>query len=238
MVIKFPSLTWTKKLQDDARQMQVELSTILLNKLMLYTELLLKWNRAYNLTAITDPEKILKLHILDSLTVVPYIRGQYILDVGTGAGFPGIPLALVFPRDKFVLLDSNGKKILFLQQVVRSLGLSNVEICHERVEKFKYTNCFATIITRAVGNIADTIAATRHLCCGNGQWLFMKGQYPKQEIQELNMYFNEHCEGQRDFVSNQNVKDLNHYNFTVTIDTQCLKIPNEEVVRHLVRIAK
>jgi 16S rRNA (guanine527-N7)-methyltransferase len=204
---------WLSNLKHDAGKIDVALSDELLKKLAAFTELLLHWNKTYNLTAITDLEDIRKLHILDSLTVVPFIKGPYILDVGSGAGFPGIPLALVLPQFKFVLLDSNNKKTNFLRQAVRHLSLTNVAVYSERAENFQHPTCFNTIITRATGSLLAIIAATRRLCCATGQWLFMKGKYPKDEICELE--------------NNQN-------NFAVTITTQCLKIPEEEMSRHLV----
>lgn len=208
----FPTEKWLNNLKEDAAQIDVDLSATTLEKLVLYTELLLHWNKAYNLTAITDPDGISKLHILDSLTIASYVLGPYALDVGSGAGFPGIPLALVLPQVKFVLLDSNNKKTAFLRHVVRHLSLSNVEVYQERAEKFNYPNCVNTIVTRATSSLLSIVSATQHLICTNGQWLFMKGKYPKDEIFEL-----------------ENAKD----NFAVTITTQCLKIPGVEVSRHL-----
>lgn len=208
----FPTEKWLNNLKEDAAQINIDLSEAVLEKLVLYTELLLHWNKAYNLTAITEPSSISKLHILDSLTVASYVLGPYVLDVGSGAGFPGIPLALVLPQIKFVLLDSNNKKTTFLRHVVRQLSLSNVEVYQERAEKFNYPNCFNTIVTRATSSLLSIVSATQHVRCANGQWLFMKGKYPKDEILEL-----ENAE----------------YNFAVTITTQCLKIPGVEVSRHL-----
>jgi len=214
---------WKEQLGLEAKQIQpgFHLSSDVLEKMAVYTELLLHWNRAYNLTAIDTYEGIRKLHILDSLTIAPYIIGRYILDVGSGAGFPGIPLALTLPQYKFVLLDSNNKKVNFLRHVVRNLSLSNVEVFQERAETFNYYEnnnidkniCFNTIVTRATGSILEIVAATKHLCCANGQWLFMKGKNPESEIQEMTS-----CK------------------FAVTITTQCLKIPGEEVSRNLVCI--
>lgn len=150
-----------------------------------YIDLLLKWNRAYNLIGTDDSEVILKEHIMDSLAIMPYIKGQRIIDVGTGAGFPGIPLALAFPEKQFVLLDSVGKKTRFLTQVVAELQLTNVTVAQERVEKYSPAQCFDHIVARAFGTIDDIIAKTRHLCCSTGSWLLMKGLYPAEELESL-----------------------------------------------------
>lgn len=154
-----------------------------------YLALLQKWNKTYNLTSIDDPAVMTTRHIADSLSISPFLIGQRILDVGTGAGLPGIPLALSHPDKEFFLLDSNGKKIRFLQHVVQTLKLNNVHPVQARVEKFNSTACFSTIMSRAFSSLADFVAKTRHLCCPDGLLLAMKGTYPTDELTALGNEF-------------------------------------------------
>ncbi len=149
-----------------------------------YLELLDKWNKVYNLTAIRDKTDRVIKHILDSLYIHPYVTGDKILDVGSGAGLPGIPLAILFPNKSFTLLDSNGKKTRFLNEVKRALHLSNVTIINERVEAYT-DGLFDTITNRAYGSILDTIQTTKHLLSDNGQWLLMKGQKIEETLESL-----------------------------------------------------
>ncbi len=148
-----------------------------------------KWNKAYNLTAITDPDKMLTHHLLDSLAIAPHLTGDRVLDVGTGAGFPGIPLAFTHPDKHFTLLDSNGKKTRFLVQAVTEFGLKNVEVVQSRVEDFTTEACFDAITTRAVGSVADIISNSQHLLCPDGHWFFMKGLLPEQELERVKQPF-------------------------------------------------
>lgn len=141
-----------------------------------------KWNQAYNLTAVTELDAMVTHHLLDSLSVAPYVHGRRLLDVGTGAGFPGIPLALLYPEKQFVLLDSRGKKTRFLLQLAAELKLLNVEVVQARMEGFSATDCFDVIMCRAVGKMADVVAKTEHVVCAKGQWLMMKGAYPRDEL--------------------------------------------------------
>lgn len=153
--------------------------------LMAYLLLLAKWNQAYNLTAIrTLPEMVTK-HLLDSLAIAPDIHGQHILDVGTGAGLPGIPLAIMFPEKTFVLLDSNGKKTRFLSQVKRSLDLKNITIEQNRVEHYRPELNFDTVISRAFSELSQFIDLTNHLLARDGIWLAMKGHYPSAELAHI-----------------------------------------------------
>jgi 16S rRNA (guanine527-N7)-methyltransferase len=164
-------------------------STELEHQFIFYLQLLQKWNRVFNLTAIRDPKEMVVLHILDSLAVNPYLHGHRILDVGTGAGLPGIPLALLNPEKHFVLLDSNSKKTRFLVQAIAELKLKNVEVVHQRCEDFHPEKCFDTIVSRAFASIEVMLATTAHLCCAKGQFLAMKGVYPEQEMVEISPKF-------------------------------------------------
>jgi len=152
-------------------------------QLLSLLEQLLKWNKAYNLTAITDPKEALTLHLLDSLAVMPFIKQKNIIDVGTGAGFPGLPLAIMLPDVQFTLLDSNNKKIRFIHQQIHLLGLTNATAVHSRVEDYRFQ--FDAVISRAFASLADMITITSHLLADSGRWLAMKGQYSKQEVVDL-----------------------------------------------------
>jgi len=154
-------------------------------QLVTFLTLLQQWNRIHNLTAIRTPHKMVTHHISDSLAITPYIVGQRILDLGTGAGLPGIPLAIMNPQKQFVLLDSRHKKTHFCQQAKRLIGLDNVIVVHARVETWQTTQCFDHIITRAFGTIDDMLKVAKHLCCEHGNFLAMKGDIPNLELAKL-----------------------------------------------------
>lgn len=158
-------------------------------KYLAYLDLLQKWNRVYNLTAICDPKESVLLHIIDSLSIRPYLHGARCIDVGTGAGLPGIPLALSCPDKHFVLLDSNSKKTRFLSQVVFDLHLKNVEIVHARAEDFNPAEKFDSILSRAFASLQAMLECTRHLVSEHGQFLAMKGVYPVDEISAISNEF-------------------------------------------------
>lgn len=158
-------------------------------KLLNYIELLERWNRVYNLTAIRDPKEMVSLHILDSLAVNPYLHGTRLLDVGTGAGLPGIPLALLNPDKQFVLMDSNSKKTRFLTQAIAELNIPNIQVVHERCEKFKPERCFDSIISRAFASLEVMLSTTQHLICQNGLFLAMKGLSPTEELSAISPEF-------------------------------------------------
>ena len=147
-----------------------------------YLHELEKWNRAYNLTAVRDPAEMVVRHVLDALSVNPWLQGTHILDVGTGAGLPGIPLALANPDKQFTLLDSNGKKIRFVHHAVGLLGLANVEPVQARVESWEPSQSFDTIISRAFSTLGEFINGSGHLLNRGGQLLAMKGKLPRDEI--------------------------------------------------------
>jgi 16S rRNA (guanine527-N7)-methyltransferase len=161
-------------------------------RLLQYLALVGKWNRVHNLTAIREPETMLIRHLLDSLAILPYIAGPRIIDVGSGAGFPGIPLALARPDWHVVLLESNHKKAVFLQQARIELALKNVEVAAERVENFHSTDGFDTVISRAFSDLGDFVNLAGHLCgegTNSGRLAAMKGVYPDEELAQLPAQF-------------------------------------------------
>jgi 16S rRNA (guanine527-N7)-methyltransferase len=165
-------------------QMGLDVTPKQQKKLLEYLALLHKWNRVYNLTAIRQPEQMVSNHLLDSLAVLPYLWPQRWLDVGCGAGLPGVVLAVMRPDWMFTLLDSNSKKTGFVQQAVIALGLHNVEVRCERVEKLHVTQKFDGIISRAFAEVTDFVVLTRHLLADDGRWAAMKGA-PEQELARL-----------------------------------------------------
>ena len=148
-----------------------------------YLALLQRWNKTYNLSGIREPGRMLTHHVLDSLTVLPHVLGRRCLDVGSGAGLPGLILALARPAVHWVLLDSNGKKIRFLNQCVRELGIANVEVVQTRVESHAPAAPFDTIVSRAFGSLADLYTAAARLLAPGGVLLAMKGPAPEVEPQ-------------------------------------------------------
>ncbi|BBB15761.1 ribosomal RNA small subunit methyltransferase G [Candidatus Rickettsiella viridis] len=176
-------------LQKQLTQNHLTFSEPVVAKLTDYLLLLEKWGQVYNLTSIRDPNLMIPKHILDSLSISPYLQGTRVLDVGTGAGLPGIPLALTHPNCHFTLLDSNGKKTRFITHVIQKLAISNIDIIQTRVEQFQTNICFDSIITRAFTSLTDFLKKTQHLACQKGIFLSMKGQYPTEEINQLDATF-------------------------------------------------
>lgn len=154
-------------------------------RLLDYIALIEKWNRVYNLTAIREPEKMVSRHLLDSLAVAPHLHAKRLLDVGSGAGLPGIPLALAKPDTHVTLLDSNHKKAAFLNQAVIELKLKNADVCSERVESWQTQNRFDVIISRAFSDMGEFVRITRHLLAPGGMFAAMKGLHPYEEIDKL-----------------------------------------------------
>ena len=148
-------------------------------------EELARWNNRFNLTGITDLESMVTHHLLDSLAVHRYLHGQSIADVGTGAGFPGLPLALVNPERRFTLIDSNGKKIRFVSHAVRTLGLMNVEPLQARVETLRPERPFDTVLARAFAPLPQLLEAVAPLCGSSTRVLAMKGKWPQSELEGL-----------------------------------------------------
>ncbi len=177
--------------------------------LMAYVTELMNWNRVYNLTSVRKPADIVTRHVLDSLTILPHLHGDYILDIGTGAGLPGIPLAIACPEKEFVLLDSSSKKLRFVQQTLGILGLDNVTLEDARIEEYQPEHLFDTITCRAFSDLPDFYRYAARLCADGGRMLAMKGVYPMTEVECLE-------------------------DKTLIDDIVALKVPGLDAERHLV----
>ncbi|EGV4104790.1 16S rRNA (guanine(527)-N(7))-methyltransferase RsmG [Salmonella enterica] len=153
--------------------------------LVAYVDMLHKWNKAYNLTSVRDPNEMLVRHILDSIVVAPYLQGQRFIDVGTGPGLPGIPLAIVLPDAHFTLLDSLGKRVRFLRQVQHELKLKNITPVQSRVEAYPSEPPFDGVISRAFASLNDMVSWCHHLPGEKGRFYALKGQLPGDEIASL-----------------------------------------------------
>ncbi|EAT11286.1 16S rRNA (guanine(527)-N(7))-methyltransferase RsmG [Bermanella marisrubri] len=199
-------------LKTGLKKLQIELSDDKIELLLAYHGLLAKWNKAYNLTAVRDPQDMIGRHLLDSLSILPHVEGERILDVGTGPGLPGIPLAICHPEKDITLLDSNGKKTRFLTQSKIELKLSNITPVQSRIEKYE-APLFDAITSRAFATLEDMVNGSIHLLKSGGYFFAMKGVYPEDEIQQLD-----------DRVS--------------VVDCFVLHVPGEEGERHLVKIKK
>lgn len=154
-------------------------------RLLEFVELLVRWNQAYNLTAVRDPAEMVTKHLLDSLSVLPYVTRGPVEDVGAGAGLPGIPLAIALPHTRFTLLDSNGKKTRFMVQAAAALRLRNVEVVQARVEGYRSTGPFATVLSRAFASLREFLTLAGPSCAAGGRLLAMKGAYPEVELRDL-----------------------------------------------------
>ena len=154
-------------------------------KYLAYVELLGKWNRTYNLSGIRDPERMISYHLLDSLSLLPFLHAEHCLDAGTGAGLPGLVLAIARPELSWVLLDSNLKKTRFLSQAIRELAIPNAVVAQARLEQYEDRQRFNTITSRALGSVADFHRDSRRLLAPGGVLLAMKGKRPEAEIEGL-----------------------------------------------------
>ena len=179
-----------------------------------YLEMLQRWNKAFNLTAIRDPIQMIKLHFLDSAAVHPHIQGaKTVIDVGTGPGFPGIPLAILNPEINFTLLDSNGKKTRFLFQAQSELGLSNTVEINHRVEQYQPESQFDIVVSRAFSAIPDMLAQCEHLLSKDGFFLAMKGKKPDSELSQIDKTYK-------------------------VVNLSRLNVPQIDGERHLIKIVK
>ncbi|MGY3571162.1 16S rRNA (guanine(527)-N(7))-methyltransferase RsmG [Vibrio sp. SCSIO 43135] len=174
------------KLDQLIGQTQLEVSAKQRSQLVGYVEMLNKWNKAYNLTSVRDPMEMLVKHILDSIVVSPHLEGERFIDVGTGPGLPGIPLAIMNPDKTFYLLDSLGKRIRFIKQVLHELGIENVTPIQSRVEEFQPEEKFDGVLSRAFASMLDMVEWCHHLPKHqSGVFLALKGQLPQDEIEQL-----------------------------------------------------
>ncbi len=163
---------------------QLVLNEEAVNRLLHYLDMIVKWNKVFNLTSITEPREMVYLHIIDSLLTAPFLSGKRFLDVGSGAGLPGIPLAILHPEHEWVLLDKNNKKTRFMTQAIAELKLTNAQSVHIRAEDFHPEKCFDGILSRAYATLGEFIKTTRHLICKNGTFIALKGKYPQDEMDE------------------------------------------------------
>ncbi len=191
----------------------LDVSSLQRERLIGYIEMLDKWNKAYNLTSVRNPVDMLVKHILDSIVVSPYLNGERLIDVGTGPGLPGIPLAIMNPDKQFYLLDSLGKRIRFIKQVLHELDIKNVVTVQSRVEEFQPQQKFDTVLSRAFASMTDMVQWCQHLPKPEtGQFLALKGMHPQGEIAELPEWCN-------------------------VISVKTLKVPELDGERHLVILA-
>ena len=177
------------KLGNLLAQAEIQLTALQKDQLIQLVQLLHKWNKAYNLTSVRDPQEMLVKHILDSIVVSPYLQGDRFIDVGTGPGLPGLPLAIINPTKQFVLLDSLGKRISFIRNAVRELGLTNVEPVLSRVEEYQPEQKFDGVLSRAFASLKDMTDWCHHLPKKDGYFYALKGIYHEDEVQELDKKF-------------------------------------------------
>jgi len=172
------------------QRMDLKLSDQVIDQLMTYLNLVEKWNRVYNLTAIRERDEMIKLHLLDSLSILNHVHVKNILDVGSGAGFPGIVLAITKPELKVTVMDSVNKKTTFMQQVKSELALTNLDVVNSRVEDYQPITLFEAVTSRAFSNLKNMMSLTQHTLQKEGVWLAMKSKDVKQEVEafEKNQY--------------------------------------------------
>ncbi len=185
-------LTLSQQLGSGLTQQGLDIDAADQNRLLQFIDLLEQWNKIYNLTSIGNKSQMISLHLLDSLTILPYFISSQpehtiarVLDVGTGAGIPGIPLAICLPRTEFVLIDARIKKIHFIQTVISKLSLTNVTAIHARVEQYQDTEGFEFILSRAFASLQKMLNLCQHLCRTDGKYMAMKGQISQEEIAQL-----------------------------------------------------
>ena len=170
---------------DGLQRMALKLSDQMIDQLMTYLNLVEKWNRVYNLTAIRERDQMIKLHFLDSLSILNHVHVKNILDVGSGAGFPGIVLAITKPELKVTVMDSVNKKTTFMQQVKSELALTNLDVVNSRVEDYQPITLFEAVTSRAFSNLKNMMSLTQHTLKKEGVWLAMKSKDVKEELEEF-----------------------------------------------------
>jgi 16S rRNA (guanine527-N7)-methyltransferase len=176
---------YKSKLAAGIQQLGLDLDVSAIDRLLAYHAMLVKWNKAYNLTSVRDPLDMINRHLIDSLSMVHTVQNEPLLDVGTGPGLPGMIIALIKPDLPVSLLDSNGKKTRFLSQVKMTLNVENATVVHHRLESWHPERKFAQITSRAFATLSDMVAFSRHLLAEDGRFIAMKGLYPEAEIAEL-----------------------------------------------------
>ena len=179
------SQDYRSRLKTGATKLGVELTDEQLDRLLAYHALLVKWNKAYNLTSVRDAGDMVDRHLVDSLSILPALTAEPLLDVGTGPGLPGMIIALLKPDVPVFLLDSNGKKTRFLNQVKMSLNVENVTVVHHRLESWQPDRQFEQITSRAFATLSDMVSFSRHLLADHGRFIAMKGLYPQEELEQL-----------------------------------------------------
>jgi len=196
-----------------AKNYNLTLEENTIDLLLAYHQLLIKWNKAFNLTSVRDPLAMISRHLIDSMSIAPYLKGQNFIDVGSGGGLPGIVLAIIFPERNFDLLDSNGKKTRFLFQVKTELKLSNINVHHCRVENYQSETLYDGVLSRAFATLLDMVSSSHQLLAKKGFFYAMKGIYPKQELSDVEK------------------------NYKV-VDCHSLIVAGDQAERHLVLISK
>ncbi len=177
--------TSRKLLVSGLEAMGLELTEPQHDKLIEYLQLLLKWNEHFNLTSVRDEQEAVHRHLLDSLACVQYLEGEHYLDVGSGAGLPGIPISIALPDARVDCMDSNGKKTRFIRQAVSDLGLNNVAVIQSRVEEFRFELGYDAVLSRAFSDLPQMLALCGHLCRSGGRFYAMKGVDPREETAVL-----------------------------------------------------
>jgi len=170
-------------------KLALNITTEQAEKLTGYVQRIDKWNKAYNLTSVRDPEQMMVKHILDSLAVTRFVSGKRVIDVGTGPGLPGMPLAIMLPDIEFTLLDSLGKRVRFMKQCAFELGLTNVTPVHSRVEEHEPAQPYDIVLSRAFASLKDMLHWCQHLVDSSGVFFALKGQFPQSEIDEVSDHF-------------------------------------------------
>lgn len=200
-------------LQNSIKEVPVTISEQQQYQLIRYVQMMHKWNKAYNLTSVRNPEQMVIKHLVDSIVVAPHLPGDNYIDVGTGPGLPGIPLAILFPEKHFILLDSLGKRVRFMKQVAFDLGLKNIQPIQSRVEQYSPALRLDGVLSRAFASLKDMLHWCQHLVDSEGVFLALKGQYPDEELVQL----------------------PNEFSVQESVE---LKVPGLQGERHLIKITK